>query len=77
MRIDVPIPVEHDGGPSLVLEWIKREGTPVGRGEIIAYLMDWESIFAIQAPRGGVLLDILADEGDEAEAGECVATLEV
>jgi len=77
MRIEVPIPIEYEGGPSLVLEWVKREGAPVARGETIAYLMNQESIFPIRAPRRGVLHDILIDEGDQAEAGEFIASLEV
>lgn len=56
-----------------IIEWKKKEGEPVEKGEII-YLLETEKVtFEVEAPESGILGKIIAKEGDVVPVGGIVA----
>ena len=50
-----------------IIEWLKREGEPVEKGEVILTVESEKATFEIEAEDSGVLLKILQEAGAEAE----------
>ncbi len=48
----------------LVLRWLKREGEAVRRGEVICEVETEKAVFEVESPVDGMLLKIIAREGD-------------
>jgi len=48
-----------------VIEWLKREGDPVARGEPVVQIQTEKITLDIEAPVDGVLLRILVPDGAE------------
>src|SRR5207245_9396520 len=58
-----------------VLTWRKRPGDPVAKGEAIAEIETDKVNVDIEAEEGGVLLEILVDEGKSAPVGASIAVI--
>ncbi len=48
----------------LVVRWLKREGEAVRRGEVICEVETEKAVFEVESPVDGILLKIVAREGD-------------
>ena len=58
-----------------IIEWKKKEGEPVEKGEIL-YVLETEKVtFEVEAPESGILGKIVASEGDVVPVGGVVAYL--
>ncbi|MEX2246456.1 MAG: dihydrolipoamide acetyltransferase family protein [Dehalococcoidia bacterium] len=58
-----------------VLRWLKYEGDPVTRGEIIAEIETDKANVEIEAFESGVFRKVLAAEGDVVKVGEVIAVI--
>src|SRR2546426_6848166 len=58
-----------------VLNWKKRPGDPIAKGEAIAEIETDKVNVDIEAEEGGVLLEILVDEGKSAPVGASIAVI--
>ncbi|MDP7636484.1 MAG: biotin/lipoyl-containing protein [Phycisphaerae bacterium] len=50
-----------------IVEWLKKEGDPVEKGEVVCNVEGDKGIFEVEAEESGVLLRILHPEGQEVE----------
>ena len=50
-----------------VVRWLKKEGDPVKKGEVICEVETEKAVFEVSAPQDGVLLQITAHDGEEVE----------
>src|SRR3989441_616540 len=58
-----------------VLKWRKRPGDSIAKGEAIAEIETDKVNVDIEAEEGGVLLEILVDEGKSAPVGASIAVI--
>jgi pyruvate dehydrogenase E2 component (dihydrolipoamide acetyltransferase) len=68
-----------------VVRWLKKEGDIVNKGEVICEVETEKAVFEVSAPQNGVLLQIIANDGEEVEilstiglvgdAGEAISVL--
>lgn len=58
-----------------ILRWLKKEGDPVERGEIIAEIETDKANVEIEAFEGGVFRKALANEGDTVPVGTVIAII--
>lgn len=58
-----------------VVQWLKREGDPVRRGEVIAQIETDKAILEIEATEDGMLRKIVAADGACVEVGQPIAIL--
>ncbi len=58
-----------------ILRWLKHEGDPVERGEIIAEIETDKANVEIEAFEGGVFRKVLASEGDVIPIGGVIAII--
>jgi pyruvate/2-oxoglutarate dehydrogenase complex dihydrolipoamide acyltransferase (E2) component len=59
-----------------VLHWLKREGDEVDEGEPLLEVEAEKANHEIEAPIGGRLDSILAEEGDEVKVGAVLAVID-
>lgn len=59
-----------------ILEWRKKAGDPVRKGEVIAVVQSEKLTGEIEAPEDGRLVEILHDVGEEVPVGEVIAIIE-
>jgi pyruvate dehydrogenase E2 component (dihydrolipoamide acetyltransferase) len=63
--------VMPQGGQDLqfgtVVHWLKNEGETVSKGELICEVETEKAVFEVVAPRDGILLKIIKQDGEEAE----------
>ncbi|KUH33845.1 biotin attachment protein [Thermococcus celericrescens] len=59
-----------------ILEWRKKAGDPVRKGEVIAVVQSEKLTGEIKAPEDGCLVEILHDAGAEVPVGEAIAIIE-
>ena len=71
MAVDVSLPRLGQGMESgTIVRWLKQEGDQVEKGEAL-YELDTEKVTQeVEADASGVLLKILAGEGEEIEVGK-------
>jgi pyruvate dehydrogenase E2 component (dihydrolipoamide acetyltransferase) len=50
-----------------VVCWLKKEGDTVKKGEVICEVETEKAVFEVSAPQDGVLLQIIANDGEEVE----------
>jgi pyruvate dehydrogenase E2 component (dihydrolipoamide acetyltransferase) len=50
-----------------VVRWLKKEGVPVKKGEVICEVETEKAVFEVSAPQSGFLLKIIAHDGQEVE----------
>ena len=50
-----------------VVRWLKKEGDPVKKGEVICEVETEKAVFEVSAPQDGLLLQITARDGEEVE----------
>ena len=77
MALDVKIPeVGESITEALISRWLKSEGDHVEKDEPIVELETDKVAVELPAPESGVLVEILAKDGDTAAVGEVIARIE-
>jgi pyruvate dehydrogenase E2 component (dihydrolipoamide acetyltransferase) len=76
VSVDISLPRLGQGMESgTIVRWLKQEGDPVEKGEPL-YELDTEKVTQeVEADASGVLLKILAGEGEEIEVGKRIAVI--
>lgn len=59
----------------VILEWLKREGDPVQKGDPIAKVEGEKVIFDVEAPESGILRKILANRGVSIPIAQPIAVI--
>lgn len=59
-----------------IIEWIKKEGDKIEKGEPIARVEGEKVVFELEADRSGLLKRILAQPGDVVPVAQPVAIIE-
>lgn len=62
--VNMPV-VGQDIPTGIIKEWLKQEGEPVSREEVIATVESEKASFDVEAPADGILLKILRQEDEE------------
>lgn len=77
MKIELTL-VQHGMGmqDATVTQWLKKEGDPVAKGEIILEVESAKTLVEIEAPVNGVLSRIVAPQDATVEVGELLAEIE-
>ncbi|MBO8174976.1 MAG: biotin attachment protein [Thermococcus sp.] len=60
-----------------IVEWKKKVGEKVEKGEVIATVESEKITGEVEAPASGILVEILHEVGDEVPVGEPIAIIEV
>ena len=60
-----------------IVEWRKKVGEKVEKGEVIATIESEKITGEVEAPASGILVEILHDVGDEVPVGEPIGIIEV
>ncbi len=63
-------------GEARIINWFKREGDKVKKGETLAEVETEKVVFELEADRSGILKKILAKPGDVVQVGKPVAIIE-
>ncbi len=58
-----------------VQRWLKQEGDPVSRGEVIVEIETEKATVEVEAPASGVLRKIVVPEGDTVPVGQLIAVI--
>lgn len=66
-------PVMEEG---TIVEWLKKEGEKVRKGEVIAVVEGEKTTFELESPYDGVLVKIIRGEGETVKVGEVIAEVE-
>ena len=78
MRVTLKLPrVSMNMDNATVTRWHKRPGEAFAEGEPLYEIETEKSTTDIEAPAAGVLLEILADQGEILTAGAAVCRVEV
>ena len=59
-----------------IVEWLKREGDPVGKGEPLLLVETDKAVMEIESPVSGVLKSIVHDKGKKVSVDAIVAFIE-
>jgi pyruvate/2-oxoglutarate dehydrogenase complex dihydrolipoamide acyltransferase (E2) component len=74
MRTPVEMPhYAADAETGRIVEWAKQPGDAVQRGDVIVEIETDKANLDVEAMVGGVLDEILRQEGDEVPVGEVIA----
>ena len=58
-----------------IVQWLKREGQPVKKGEPVVEVETDKATVELEAPADGVLANVTAAEGEEVPVGQVIATI--
>ena len=50
-----------------VVRWLKKEGDTVKKGDLVCEVETEKAVFEVNAPRDGILIKIIKEDGEEAE----------
>src|SRR5579864_9771784 len=76
MATDMILPVlgmAQDTGK--IVQWLKREGQPVKKGEPVVEVETDKATVELEAPADGVLANVTATEGEEVPVGQVIDTI--
>lgn len=74
MRKEVIMPkIGLDMEEGTILEWKKKVGDPIKKGEILAEIETDKAVTEIESALDGTLAEIVADEGDTVEITKVIA----
>lgn len=69
-------PVSEEQEYGTIARWLKQEGDSVEAGEVVVEVEAEKVTQEVEAPVSGVLLSILAVDGDEIRVGDVIAVIE-
>ncbi|RMG45305.1 MAG: dihydrolipoamide succinyltransferase [Acidobacteria bacterium] len=76
-RIDIVVPAdEAEGARSVVARWLKRPGESVRLHEPLVEIATDKVTLEVPAPAGGVLCEVLVDEGEEVAPGAILGRID-
>lgn len=76
MATELTMPrLSQDMEAGTIVEWLKREGDPVERGQVILVVETDKANVDVEAPDNGILLRIVAAEGSEVPIGALLAVI--
>lgn len=76
-RIEVVLPEFAEGAKSIKLrQWLVEVGEAVKKDDEIAECATDKLQIYIEAPEGGIVKELLAEEGDKIEVGQLIAVIE-
>ncbi len=67
--------VGQDLPTARIVNWLKKVGDPVKKGEVVAVVESEKAIVEVEAEKAGVLSKILHEEGAEVEILQPIALL--
>lgn len=67
--------LSQDMESGMVVEWLKQEGDPIERGEVLLVVESDKANVEVEAPEGGILLRVLAEPGSEHPIGAPLAII--
>ncbi|HEX5148567.1 MAG TPA: dihydrolipoamide acetyltransferase family protein [Candidatus Limnocylindrales bacterium] len=67
--------LSQDMETGIIVEWLKREGDPVERGQVLLVVETDKASVDVEAPEDGLLLRILVPEGSEVPIGAPLAVI--
>jgi len=80
MTTDVMMPdlstLDYIMEKAILMEWFKKEGESVKKGEPLFKIMSEKAVMEIEAPASGILKSILVREGAEAPPATKLASIE-
>lgn len=77
MAVEVILPELGDDTENATVNfWHYKEGDKVNEGDDLVELQTDNAVIHIPCPATGVLLEVLVEEGDIAEVGEALATID-
>jgi len=77
MKVDVVMPEMGESiAEGTIAKWLKKPGDPVSRDEALVEITTDKIDTELPAPEGGVLAEILAEEGKTVEVGTLLARIE-
>ena len=78
MKISITMPALRPEMKSGILcAWLKNPGDPVKKGEPLFEIETEKVVNQVEAEQDGVLCETCIEEGDEAEVGKQIGTMEV
>jgi pyruvate dehydrogenase E2 component (dihydrolipoamide acetyltransferase) len=76
MPVEVVLPrLTHDMQAGVFVEWYKREGDPIERGEVLYAVETDKATVDVEAEADGILGGVMAQPGDEIAIGQVIAYL--
>lgn len=77
MKIAIEMPnLGHDIESGKIINWVKKAGDDVKRGDVIAEVETEKVTLEVEAFDSGTLLEIVKDVDSDAATGEVIAWLE-
>lgn len=74
---DIKLPYLAEGvDKASVSYWFKKPGDTIKKGEELVELVTDKATFSMPSPLEGKVKEILVGEGDSAEVGQSIATIE-
>jgi len=78
MLVDVLLPkIGMAMQDAMIVEWVKKPGEPVTKGEVLLKMETEKVIEELEAPETGVLEEILVTEDEYADVGAVLARIRV
>jgi pyruvate dehydrogenase E2 component (dihydrolipoamide acetyltransferase) len=75
-EVDIIMPrLDPEMKEGRIVEWLKKEGDSVRKGEIIARIETEKTIAEMEAPDSGILSKILVKEGELVPVGSKIAII--
>ena len=77
MKVEVVMPKMGESlQEGTILKWLKKTGDKVERDEMILEISTDKVDTEVPSPVGGILVEMLADEGVTVEVGKAIAIIE-
>ncbi len=78
MLVDVILPkIGMAMQDALIVEWVKKVGDPVSKGEVLLRMETEKVVEELEAPESGTLAEILVAEEEYADVGAVLARIRV
>ena len=76
MTVEVKVPVLAESiAEANLLQWHKKIGDPVKRGENLIDIETDKVTLEVAAPTNGILIEILKQDGEDVESDELIAKI--
>ena len=77
MSVEVKVPVLAESvAEANLLQWHKKAGDPVKRGENLIDIETDKVTLEVAAPSNGILIEILKQNGEDVQSDEIIARIE-
>ncbi len=77
MRVEIKVPQQGETTEYVtIISWSVSEGDVVTEGQEIGEMESAKTTAPIESPASGTIIELLKQEGDEADIGEAIAVIE-